>query len=253
MTASPPAPPPPSLLLVFAHPDDESFGVGGAAALYAAAGVPVHLACATKGERGAKDSALIGQKLGAIREGELRRACAALGVRNISFLGYRDGDLDKADPHELAEKLAAVIRRVRPYAVVTFGPDGVTRHPDHVAVGRAATAAFHRVRRREGYRYPRRLYYVALPESRRRAFRSGDSLMYTPDDHITAAVDISRFLDIKLKAIACHKSQEDARSFLAHADEWKASGDLTQECFVRAWPRGKRKEASLLPPSSSST
>ncbi|MEK7873096.1 MAG: PIG-L family deacetylase, partial [Chloroflexota bacterium] len=177
-----------SLLLVFAHPDDESFGVGGTAALYAAAGTPVHLACATKGERGTKDTALTGQKLGAIREGELRRACAVLGVRNISFLGYMDGDVDKVAFPEMVESIAAVMRRVRPDAVVTFGPDGVTRHPDHVAVGRAATAAFHRVRRREGYRYPRRLYYVALPESRRRAVRSGAALMYTPAAQITAAV-----------------------------------------------------------------
>ena len=244
------SPNPQPLLLVFAHPDDESFGVGGAAAVYAAAGVPVHLACATKGERGTTDPALAGQKLGAIREGELRRACAILGVRDVSFLGYMDGDVDKVAFPEMVESIAAVLRRVKPDAVVTFGPDGVTRHPDHVAVGRATTAAFHRVRRREGYRYPRRLYYVALPESRRRVFQSGDALMYTPDEQITATVDISRVLDLKLKAIACHKSQEDARSFLAHADEWKASGDLTQECFVRAWPRGKRKDSTLLPPSA---
>jgi len=240
-------PSPRSLLLVFAHPDDESFGVGGTAALYAAAGARVSLACATKGERGTTDPALAGQKLGAIREGELRRACAILGVADVSFLGYMDADVDKADFDGLVEAIAAVMRRARPSAVVTFGPDGVTRHPDHVAVGRAATAAFHRVRRQEGYRYPRRLYYVALPESRRKVFRSGDALMYTPDEQITAAVDISRVLDVKLKAIACHKSQEDARSFLAHADEWKASGEMTQECFVRAWPRGKRKDSTLFP------
>lgn len=243
----PPIPSPQSLglLLVFAHPDDESFSVGGVAARYAAAGVPVHLACATKGERGTKDPALVGERLGALREKELRQACAILGIRDVTFLGYTDGDLAKADLNDITEKVAEVVRRVQPQAVVTFGPDGITRHPDHVAIGRAATAAFHRVRRREGYRYPRRLYHVALPEGLRQHFNRA-SLVYTPDDQITAAVDVSAFLDVKLRAIACHASQEDAQGFLAQAEAWRKSEAWTRESFVRAWPRGRRKETELV-------
>lgn len=86
------------LLAVFAHPDDESMGMGATLAKYAAEGVETHLVCASRGERGwggpaEQDPGLEG--LGRIRTQELENAVALLGMKSLSFLGYVDGDVDQ--------------------------------------------------------------------------------------------------------------------------------------------------------------
>src|SRR5262245_58836105 len=88
------------LMGIFPHPDDETFGAGGTFAHYAAQGVETSLLCATRGERGwggppEENPGLEG--LGKIREKELRAATAVLGIREVHFLDYIDGDLDQAD------------------------------------------------------------------------------------------------------------------------------------------------------------
>lgn len=132
-----------TLLAVFAHPDDESFGVGGTLARYSAEGVGVHLVCATRGEAGsvADPSRFRGEDLGALRERELRAAAAALGIRTIRLLGCGDGRLDCCPPTELVGRVVAAIRETRPQVVITFGPDGISGHPDHATISRATTEA----------------------------------------------------------------------------------------------------------------
>ncbi len=131
-------------MAIFAHPDDESLGMGGALAKYAAEGVETYLVCATRGERGwageEKDNPGHAA-LGRLREGELRAACAILGIREVSFLDYLDGDLDQAPPAEAIAKIVAHLRRVRPQVVVTFGPEGAYGHPDHIAICQFTHAA----------------------------------------------------------------------------------------------------------------
>lgn len=132
-----------SLMCVLAHPDDESLGTGGILARYAAEGIETYLVTATRGERGwqgnpADDLGL--HELGRIREGELRCAAENLGVREVSFLDYVDGDLDQADPAEATGRIVAQLRRVRPHVVITFGPDGAYGHPDHIAICQFTTA-----------------------------------------------------------------------------------------------------------------
>src|SRR5579862_7689868 len=136
------------LMAVLAHPDDESLGVGGTLATYAAAGVEVYLLTATRGESGrycghrAGDAAHPGaHALGQIRERELRAAASVLGVREVSLLDYHDQHLDSADPRGAVAAIAWHLRRVRPDVVVTFGPDGAYGHPDHVAISQFTTAA----------------------------------------------------------------------------------------------------------------
>ena len=132
------------LMCVLAHPDDESLGTGGILARYAAEGIETYLVTATRGERGwsGKPEDYPGlQELGRIREAELRCAAENLGVREVSFLDYVDGDLDQADPSQVIGQIAAQLRRVRPHVVVTFGPDGIYGHPDHIAVSQFTTAA----------------------------------------------------------------------------------------------------------------
>src|SRR5450759_1466590 len=146
----------PVLLTVLAHPDDETFGTGGTLALYSRRGVDVHLVCATRGEVGEMDPALMGSfdTIGDKRESELRCAAGTLGLTGVYFLGYRDsgmpGSPDNQHPQalvaqpldEVAAKVAHYIRLLKPQVVITFDPIGGYRHPDHIAIHQATLKAF---------------------------------------------------------------------------------------------------------------
>jgi N-acetyl-1-D-myo-inositol-2-amino-2-deoxy-alpha-D-glucopyranoside deacetylase len=145
-----------TLLAVLAHPDDETFGVGGTLALYAHRGVSVHLICATRGEVGDVEPHFLEnyQSIGDLREDELRCAARTLGLEGVHFLGYRDsgmkGSPDNEHPRalaaapieEVAAKITEFIRELRPQVVLTFDPIGGYRHPDHLAIHEATVRAF---------------------------------------------------------------------------------------------------------------
>ncbi len=145
------------LLVILAHPDDESFAMGGTLARYAAAGAVVRLIDATRGEAGILSQAP--EAAGQIRQAELERAASVLGVHEVRFLGYRDGTLAWVEPTTAIERLAAILDELRPRAVMTFGPDGISGHPDHVTVGAWVTAAFERT---GAAGWGARLFYRAL-------------------------------------------------------------------------------------------
>src|SRR5205823_1681424 len=135
-------------MVVTAHPDDESLGFGGVLARYADEGIETFLVTATLGERGrymghAIDSSEHpgSDSLSRIREGELRAAAAALGVRKVSLLGYEDQHLDRVNVAEAVSAIVAQIRQARPQVLVTFAPDGAYGHPDHIAISQLTTAA----------------------------------------------------------------------------------------------------------------
>ena len=136
------------LMAVLAHPDDESLGVGGTLAKYASEGVDVCLVTATRGDAGRFRGYRSGEDghpgpaaVASVREGELRAAAAVLGLRDVSVLGHRDAQLDRADPREVVGQIVTDVRRFRPDVVVTFGPDGAYGHPDHIAISQFTTAA----------------------------------------------------------------------------------------------------------------
>lgn len=147
---------PQTLLAVLAHPDDESFGMGGTLARYAHDGKRVHLITATRGEAGDVDPVYLQgyESIAALRTAELCAAAQHLGIMRVHFLDYRDsgmqGSPDNDHPQalaaaplrEVAEKVAHLIREVRPQVVVTFDPIGGYKHPDHIAIQRATVAAF---------------------------------------------------------------------------------------------------------------
>ena len=146
----------PVILSVLAHPDDESFGMGGTLALYAERGADVHLICATRGEVGEMDEKYMQgfKSIADRRESELRCAAGILGLQGVHFLDYRDsgmpGSADNEHPQALfaqpvekvAEEVVAYIRELKPDVVLTFDPIGGYRHPDHIAIHEATVLAF---------------------------------------------------------------------------------------------------------------
>jgi LmbE family N-acetylglucosaminyl deacetylase len=120
-----------TVLVVWAHPDDETYLVGGLSAALSDAGQRVVCVTATRGEAGGTDP-----DLADIRTAELDTALDLLGVREHHWLDYPDGGCASVDDEEAAARVRAVMEEVRPDTVVTFGPDGYTGHPDHQAVSR---------------------------------------------------------------------------------------------------------------------
>jgi LmbE family N-acetylglucosaminyl deacetylase len=214
------------LLCVMAHPDDESLGVGGTLAKYAAEGVGVFLLTASRGERGwpgAPADHPGPRALGVLREAELRAAGAVLRLEEVEMLDLPDGAVDRAAPSAVIPRLVATIRRVRPQVVLTFPPDGITGHPDHVAISQLATAAVvcaadstfgegaaHRVEK---------LYYLAPSRESLALYGAafGDPAIWVdntkrhvpgwPPWAITTRIDATDQWRLVARAVACHQTQ----------------------------------------------
>jgi LmbE family N-acetylglucosaminyl deacetylase len=231
-----------SILLVFAHPDDESSGVSGTVKKYTQQGVPVDLITATRGEKGSRVGVPANMDTGTVREEELRAAAAIIGIRNIYLLGYVDGELDKADINEVVSKITDIMRRVEPEIVITFGPDGISGHSDHITIGKAATRAFEKLTA-DG-KGPRKLYYVTIAAS---ALPDADEygVATRPDDEVNISTDISQYFDSKINALSAHRSQQDARDLIEMFEERKESGVALKEYLYLAIPRSKYKETDL--------
>jgi LmbE family N-acetylglucosaminyl deacetylase len=145
-------------MVVIAHPGDEAFGFAGAIARAAADGAYVVIVCATRGvfdprlarkspapggkNRDPKTDAVVWRNLDTIREDELRRSVAILGVRVVRMLDYAEDELASIDFDELVARIVEPIRMHRPEVILTFGPDGATGDSDHITVSRAVSAAF---------------------------------------------------------------------------------------------------------------
>jgi LmbE family N-acetylglucosaminyl deacetylase len=172
-----------TLLFVGAHPDDETFGIGGTLAQYAAAGVKVYYACATRGEAGIADPEhMKGYATpGDMRWAELKCASRTLGLADVIYLGYRDsgmsGSEDNKHPQALvaapidqvAGRVVKVIRELKPEVVITSDPIGGYRHPDHITIHNATVRAFHAAGDPKQYPeagpafQPQKLYFSAFP------------------------------------------------------------------------------------------
>ncbi len=235
------------ILLVHAHPDDETIQNGATMAKYAAMGRGVTLVTCTAGDMGeilvpelehlAADK---DDRLGEHRRGELADAMKELGVTDHRFLGgfgaYRDSGMQwHADLREAADYLVAVIREVRPQVLVTYDEFGNYGHPDHIQAHRVSTyaAALAAVPSYkpddlgEPWDVPK-IYWCAMSESRFRTMlrglrEEGDTETFegldpegdfgpwvTADADISARVDGTDILDVKLAALARHRSQVEA-------------------------------------------
>jgi len=131
------------MLGIWAHPDDESYLSAGLMARTIEAGDRVTLVTLTDGEGGFGDDdpRSFGQR-SQLRRRELTAAMARIGVSDIRLLGLPDGGVADHDGDHLVAVLADIIRKERPEVIMTFGPDGITGHADHVATWRVATRAW---------------------------------------------------------------------------------------------------------------
>ncbi|MGB8983326.1 MAG: PIG-L deacetylase family protein [Anaerolineales bacterium] len=174
-----------TILAVLAHPDDESFGLGGTLALYAGRGYDTYLVCATRGEAGTVDAEHLNgfKDTAELRTAELMRAAQDLGLKDVFFLGYRDSGMPGMEENkhpdaqinhpveEVAGKVLKYIRELRPSIVLTFDPIGGYRHPDHIHIHQATVLAFEKAgdasfRPEAGSPFrPRALYYQVFPRS----------------------------------------------------------------------------------------
>jgi len=233
---------------VFAHPDDDTYGVGGTLALHTGSDLEVTVVLTTSGEAGqiADPSLATRSTLGAVREDEDRRSWAALGLEpDLRFLRYPDGGVADVPREDLVAAYVDVLLEVRPDVLVTFGPDGITGHADHVAVGEAATDAFHVARAQAGGGF-RRLLYNALSQTRLEALNEmlrarGLEILdpaqpFTPrgvsEDAIDVTVDCSAAFERKVEALRCHRTQGEMESI--PYDLWPTV--LGREDFAIAWP-----------------
>jgi LmbE family N-acetylglucosaminyl deacetylase len=213
-----------TLLLVFAHPDDETFLTGGIACKYAADGVRVVLATATRGESGkAGDPPRCApDDLPALRQEELRRAAAILGIAETHLLGYRDRELAAAPPDQIREQLVVLIRRYRPSVIVSFDPNGGNLHPDHVAISRFATDAV------SAAADPRWSPSAGAPHTTGRFVwptgRGPWRLVREPDlaahPGVDFMIDVSAWRDRKAAALRAHATQHQSadRNFFSQPD-----------------------------------
>jgi LmbE family N-acetylglucosaminyl deacetylase len=233
------------VVCVFAHPDDDTFGVAASLALHADEDLELTVILATSGESGqiADPSLATREDLGRVREAEDTASWAALGLEpDLRFLRHPDGGLP-ALRDGLVSEIRDVLRETRPEVVVTFGPDGVTGHEDHLAIGEATTEAFHAERETAGLR---RLLYQAIPRSelermnellRERGLEPMDPTQPfmprgVPEETIGVRVDGSSVYERKLEAIRSHKTQSELQDL--PADLWPEI--LSGESFVVAWP-----------------
>jgi len=187
---------PQRMLVILAHPDDESFAAGGTLAKYAHQGVQVILLCATRGEAGI--SGANPSEAGEVREHELRRAAEHLGIE-VYFLGYPDGELVNTNPAMLLETISCWIDLVQPQVILTFGPEGVSGHPDHVTISNIVTQVYDQF-------YKKGLLLYIRP-SEATVLGCGVSSSSTEDGQPLVEIDISDYKMDKVRAIQCHASQ----------------------------------------------
>ena len=241
-----------TVLGIWAHPDDEAYLSGGLMAMARDSGSRVVCVTATCGELGTPDAETWPpHRLAAERTGELARCLAVLGVREHRWLGYRDGGCAAVPVSEAAEQLCAVIDDVRPDTVLTFGPDGITGHPDHQAVSAWATAAFDRAARPGA-----RLLHAAVTERRVQRWSVLDESLgvylpgypvAVPDESLSLALELSPDVaERKVRALMAQTTQTAGLVAALGVDRYTAwVGEESFRQHRRQAPVGERAAVGL--------
>ena len=226
-----------TILGVWAHPDDEAYLSGGIMAQSVHDGRRVVCVTATRGEAGSWDHARWPpEELGAIREAELNDSLTILGVDEHHWLDYPDGGCAEVDPVEATAKISSIMQAVRPDSVLTFGPDGHTGHPDHIAVHHWTAAAF------EASAQPgARLYYPCvaagplvelIPMFREKNIYTADTPRILPVEQLAIYFQLPRHLvELKKKALYAQISQVEPVFALFSDPEAILEAILVEEPF----------------------
>ena len=245
------------VLSVLAHPDDESFLCAGTLAHFVHAGAAACVVSATRGEVGeiAEGVDATADNLGQVREQELRDAMAELGVDDVRFLGYRDSGmagtadnehslaLAQASSQEVGSGIVSIIEEFRPTILITFGPEGVYLHPDHVSIHHASMAAVEQIAGDGGAHRPSTLVFTSMPREFFLDVWSDPGGMFkgvpyetviqmgSPQEEITHSFDVSAWLPEKRAALARHRSQFGDSDPLADFDPKVADLVMRFELF----------------------
>jgi len=196
-----------SFLAVFAHPDDEVFRCGGTLSLLAKSGVRVHILSFTSGQSGScgHPPICLQEELGVVRTNELICSCQMLGLEPPIVLNYKDGGLVEVTSDVGVAHIVSHIRKIRPQVLLTWPPDGLSGHPDHIAVSQWAFEAFHQAKN-EGLEELKSLYYLAVPESL--AHDLGLKQLHSiANSEVTLTINVQNVWNKKMTAISCHKTQ----------------------------------------------
>ena len=232
------------LLFLLAHPDDETFIAGGTIARYAAAGVEIGVLCATRGDRGKTGDICSRDDLPRVREAELRAAAQILGIRHLEILSYEDRMLASAPPEEIRRAMVAALRRQRPRIAITFDPNGMNLHPDHIAISRFASDAVAAAADPRWYPEAGQPYTVErmLWCAPGRVFDLGAIENLAGRAGIDFLIDISPYRDQKNAALRAHRTQYPGLKNLFRDDTTTAV-----EAFRVAWgPRPRAIPAADL-------
>ncbi|HVW09281.1 MAG TPA: PIG-L deacetylase family protein [Bryobacteraceae bacterium] len=217
---------------LLAHPDDETFIAGGTIAKYAAAGVEIGVVCATLGQRGKTGDICSREELASVRKAELRDAARILGVQHLQILAYEDQALASAPPDEIRRAMVAAVRRQRPQMAITFDPNGMNLHPDHIAISRFAADAV--AAAADSRWYPE----TGEPHMVERMLWCGPGKVFDLGDMeniggragIDFLIDISSYRDQKNAALRAHRTQYPGLKKLFSDDS-----TTSREAFRVAW------------------
>jgi LmbE family N-acetylglucosaminyl deacetylase len=243
---------------VFAHPDDDTFGVGGSLALHPNDELELTVILATSGEVGriADASLATRETLARVREAEDLASWRALGLEpDLRFLRQTDGGLSRVPREQLVTEVRDLLGLIEPEVVVTFGPDGITGHEDHITIGEVATEAFGALRTSASGSSFSRLLHCAIPQGdldrlnellRERGLEPMDPAQPfmprgVPDSSIGARIDVSSVYDRKVEAIRAHRTQAELDD--VPFDLWPDM--LSTESFVTAWPERRPRDPIL--------
>jgi len=248
-----------TLMAIFAHPDDEAFGTGGILTRYANEGVDVHLVMATRGEAGRAINPTVTptEPISLLREQELRCACEHYGITKLHLLGYMDGQTTIVPPSEAVYKIVELFRRLKPQVVISFGPEGIYGHFDHLAVHRWSTAAV--TLAAEADRWPEigpphqaaKFYHRATPQTqvsnmkdrfgREAILMDGIPFPFIgySVEQITTVVNVEDYAQAKLKAVRCYASQLSPETpYMKEDFDLAANTWFWQENFILAQVNG---------------
>lgn len=233
------------LVAVFAHPDDERV-IGPLLSRLGRERREVHLVIATDGSKGVREHAGIpaGKALASARAKEAQCAANRLGVRELHMLGLEDGGLASFEAlGRMRTELMKIIDSLRPAAIITFGPEGGTGHPDHRLVGNVVTQVVQGDDRHRTID----LLYASLPAERLRAApRSNPTVNGVAQALLTVRVPVEeQDLVAGREAFACHRTQytqaemDSINTTLRYV--WNGT------VYLRPWNGTGRASASILP------